>query len=216
MSVKFLCGAVPGMRAATEREAEQFKRNTQSNFELLTICDAPGQQAAHIAKAPNAGYFDMERITQYQGAWFDQDLRGLSTGHPVSEAAHGRSPSDPFVNKTVELMQQFIPEHAEQLRNHATAFPKYATAMCADYFDKAFVNGQITPDDLAVATAYLGALDARDAVQPASSVHVLGMGDYKDMVEDIDREMFRELEEMLGDWNETLEFESQPASTYMN
>lgn len=216
MGVKFLCGAISGMREATEREQQQFRRNTQSEFDLLAVRDTPGLPPAHIAKPQHAGYFDMERINKYDGHWFDQTPNGLARGEPVSGLSHGRRAEDPILKKTVDLLRQFAPDYVSPMMLHGSAFPGLSLQMCADFVDRAtYKDGTLSPENRSVVMAYLSALESRDSVQPEYSKNILDPGEYRALLDNVDRDMNAELELMLGDWNEDVTFEVVPVQQYL-
>jgi hypothetical protein len=135
--VNILCGAMSGMRPATEREREQYQHNTQTSFDLLVVSDGKGLQDAHVARPELAGAFDFDRVKRYDKAWFDTKGRDLLNGVPLSEVYPGRSVNDPFVEKTVALLREHAPQYAGKLVLHGTAFPSMVIEMAGDYLDRA-------------------------------------------------------------------------------
>lgn len=135
--INILCGSMTDMRPATEAEQEQYRKNTDTTFDLLAVGKNAGVAEAHIACSALAGSFAFDRIKRYEKPWYEMAGKDLVGGTTLSELYPGRSVSDPFVAKAVALMRENIPNYAGKLTMHGTEFPAMVLDMAADYVDRA-------------------------------------------------------------------------------
>lgn len=193
MVVQILCETNSGMRAATEREQEQYRKNTGTNFDLLTVNDRPGHES-HIARSQHASYFDFDRISRYDRNWFDQKLKDLPNGQPLSDLYSGRTPDDPMFKKAADILRSYAPQHVNAFMLHASAFKGFSLAMAGDLIDQAaFKDKSLEPEQYVQLNTYLGLLQSKEYALPDAARHIISDDQFRMLLTDIDQEMQAEV-----------------------
>ncbi|MFK4136511.1 hypothetical protein ACI2KR_30205 [Pseudomonas luteola] len=186
--VNILCGALSGMRPATEKERDQYRLNTHTNFELLVVSNGSAVEGSHIARPGLAGDFDFERTKLHARHWFDMKGRDLVKGQSLSEVFPGRRLTDPFVAKAVDVLRIHAPAYAERLMLHGSAFPSMAIDMASDYIDRACYDDQSLSLEAAnYIQMFLVAMSASAELPMARDV-IVSPDDYKALRSQLDSE----------------------------